>query len=163
MPSDDTPQIPELPDAIERLVAAENIEELTQELHASARRLTGAHGIALVLRDGDQCHYVDEDAIGPLWKGQKFPMSACVSGWSMLKRETVCISDVRLDNRVPLDIYDETFVQSLVVTPTGTEAPVGALGAYWDHVYAAPPNVVEVVEDLARAVGFSIRRMRANP
>jgi len=163
MSSENESPLPELPDAIEKLVAAENIEELTRELHSSVRRLTGAHGIALVLRDGDLCHYIDEDAIGSLWKGLKFPMSACISGWSMLKQETVCIPDIRLDTRVPQDLYEDTFVQSLVMTPTGTEPPVGALGAYWGHIYKAPPNVVTVVEELARAVGFSIKRMQSNP
>jgi len=28
--------------------------------------------------------YADEDAIGPLWKGQRFPMDHCISGWAMV-------------------------------------------------------------------------------
>ena len=31
------------------------------------------------LREG---RYADEDAIGKLWKGQRFPMSTCISGWA---------------------------------------------------------------------------------
>ena len=89
---------------LERFNEAENIEEIEQILHESVRRLIGAHGVALVLRDGDYRHYVDEDAIGPLWNGQRFPMDACISGWSMLKRQTVCIADIRLDRRIPHDL-----------------------------------------------------------
>jgi hypothetical protein len=62
----------DLPGTLERLNRTARIEQIEQILRESARRLIGAHGIALVLRDGDFCHYVDEDAIGPLWKGQKF-------------------------------------------------------------------------------------------
>ena len=78
---------------LEQLNEAENLERIERIHHESGRRLIGAHGVALVLRDGDFCHYVDEDAIGPLWKGQRFPMAACISGWSMLKQQTVCIAD----------------------------------------------------------------------
>ena len=35
----------------------------------------------------NHCYYADEDAISPLWKGQRFPMSACISGWAMLNRQ----------------------------------------------------------------------------
>ncbi len=41
----------------------------------AARELTGADGATFVLRDADKCFYADEDAIAPLWKGQRFPMS----------------------------------------------------------------------------------------
>lgn len=30
----------------------------------------------------DLCFYPDENAIGPLWKRLRFPMSACISGMS---------------------------------------------------------------------------------
>ena len=43
-------------------------------------KLVGADGATFVLRDGDCCYYVDEDAISPLWKGQRFPLEACISG-----------------------------------------------------------------------------------
>jgi len=146
---------------LERLNEADTIEQIEQILHESARRLIGAHGVALILRDGDFCHYVDEDAIGPLWKGQRFTMAACISGWSMLKRQTVCIADIRLDRRVPHDLYENTFVRSLVMTPVATDPPVGALGAYWGHVYTAPPEEVTTVEALAKGIGAAIKRVRS--
>ena len=101
----------------ERLGKAETIEEIARALRDDGRGAIGADGIALILRDGDLCHYFEEDAIGPLWKGQKFPMGACISGWAMLKRQTVCIADIRLDKRIPYDLYENTFVRSLVMAP----------------------------------------------
>jgi GAF domain-containing protein len=153
----------ELSHTVERLRAAETINDVTQALRSYARRVTGAHGVALIVRDGDFCHYVDEDAIGPLWKGQRFPMAACISGWSMLKRQTVCISDITVDRRIPQNLYENTFVRSLVMTPAGNP-PVAALGAYWGHVYTAPPDEVSRVEALAQATGAAIKRIRGlNP
>jgi hypothetical protein len=38
------------------------------------------------IRDGDHCYYADENAISPLWKGRRFPLSACISGWVMLNK-----------------------------------------------------------------------------
>src|SRR5262249_56843927 len=54
-------------------------------------------------------------AIAPLWKGQRFPMSACISGWSMLNRCPAVISDIYADSRIPHDAYRPTFVKSLVM------------------------------------------------
>src|ERR1700761_6027416 len=99
----------DLPGTIERLAASETFDDIAKVLRESARRLTGAHGVALILRDGDFCHYVDEDAIGPLWKGQRFPMAACISGWAMLKRQTVRIPDISVDRRIPRNLYEDTF------------------------------------------------------
>src|SRR5262249_27351111 len=56
-------------------------------VRSAARELTGADGATFVLREGDLCYYADEDAIAPLWKGRRFPASACISGWTMLHRE----------------------------------------------------------------------------
>src|SRR5262245_15340722 len=44
----------------------------------AARELTGADGVTIVLRSGNDCYYADEDAIAPLWKGRRFPLEACV-------------------------------------------------------------------------------------
>ena len=66
-----------------------------------------------------------------MWKGQRFPISACISGWSMLHGQTVAIEDVFTDPRIPHDAYRRTFVKSLIMTPIMAPAPVAAIGAYW--------------------------------
>src|SRR5258706_2837414 len=75
-----------------------------------ARQLTGADGVTSVLREGDKVFYADEDAIGPLWKGQRFPATACISGWAINHREVVVIEDIYVDDRIPHDAYRPTFV-----------------------------------------------------
>jgi hypothetical protein len=149
-----------LRDTTERLDNVGTIEEIAHILRDCGRELIGADGIAPVLRDGDLCHYFEEDAIGPLWKGQKFPMGACISGWAMLKRQTVCIADIRMDKRIPYDLYENTFVRSLVMAPAEKNPPVAALGAYWSWAHVASADEVAAVEALAEAVGAAIVRVR---
>src|ERR1700684_3436860 len=79
--------------SLQELSLAQNAETVQRIARTAARRLTGADGATFVLRDGDQCFYVDEDAIEPLWKGQRFPLEACISGWAMLNRQHVVIED----------------------------------------------------------------------
>jgi hypothetical protein len=60
-----------------------------------------ADGVTFLLRDGAYCRYVDEDAIAPLWKGQRFPMSECISGWVIRHGHSVAIPDTYRDDRIP--------------------------------------------------------------
>lgn len=141
---------------IEKLSAARTLNEVAEIVRLAARAISGADGVTFVLRDGDMCHYVDEDAISPLWKGQKFPMSACISGWAMLNKRTAVIPDIYVDSRIPHDVYRPTFVKSLIMVPVRVEDPLAAIGAYWaDHHL---PNTAEVIllESLARATAISL-------
>src|SRR3569832_1787944 len=117
--------------ARERLAAARSLDEVSAVVRSTARGVASADGVTFVLRDGDRCHYVEEDAVGPLWKGQKFPMSACISGWCMLNGETAALTDIYLAPRIPQDASRPTFVKSLVMTPVGCVGSVVAFGAFW--------------------------------
>ena len=55
-----------LSEAMERIQAAESREEVIDSVRDAAGGLCGADGVTVVLRTGDECHYVAEDAIGPL-------------------------------------------------------------------------------------------------
>lgn len=145
--------------AIERLAGARSRDDVIETLRATARRVAGADGISIVLRDGGKCFYVEEDAIGPLWKGSKFPMETCISGWAMSHDETVMIPDIFLDDRIPHAIYRQTFVKSLVMTPIGRGEPIAALGAYWARNYTAPKEVIETLEALARAAATALENV----
>src|SRR5271154_768979 len=87
----------------DQLEEAQTREAVIEVVRATARMVFRADGVCFVLREGDLCHYVEEDAIGPLWKGQRFPLSACISGWSMLNAQTAVIEDVFADPRIPHD------------------------------------------------------------
>lgn len=92
------------------IAQAQNNLELMHIARTAARALTGADGATLILREGDQCRYADEDAIGPLWKGRCFPLTNCISGWAMLHDEAVIIDDIYTYARIPHEAYRPTFV-----------------------------------------------------
>ncbi|MBM3982110.1 MAG: GAF domain-containing protein [Planctomycetes bacterium] len=154
-------RVTDLIDVIQRLSQARDIATVQDIVRTAARRLTGADGATFVLCDGDRCHYVDEDAIGPLWKGQKFPMSACVSGWSMLNRQTAVIPDVFADSRVPHSAYRATFVKSMVMVPVraGPE-PLGAIGTYWADQRTPTEDEVRLLEALAGTTAVALENVR---
>ncbi|MFT3916476.1 MAG: GAF domain-containing sensor histidine kinase [Anaeromyxobacteraceae bacterium] len=131
------------------IAGAHELERLTEIVRRSARALLGADGVTFVLREGGSVHYADEDAIAPLWKGRRFPVDACVSGWAMLHATPVVIPDVFADDRVPHDLYRPTFVRSLVMVPVRPEAPVAAIGAYWAVRRQPTAREVQLLEALA--------------
>ena len=63
-----------------KLSVVETFEDIVETVRSGARTALSADGVTFVLRDNGFCHYVEEDAIGPLWKGQRFPMDTCISG-----------------------------------------------------------------------------------
>lgn len=154
-----SPVMTRLVAAIQELSQARTIERVRDIVRHAARELTGADGATFVLRDHGQCHYVDEDAIAPLWKGQRFPMTSCISGWSMLHGEPVVIEDVFQDNRIPHDAYRKTFVQSLVMVPIRPANPVGAIGTYWSGKRKASQAEVEVLQALANTTAVALENV----
>lgn len=139
------------------IVRSSTETEIIASIRESARSLIGCDGIAVIRREGDLCHYLEEDAIGALWKGQKFPMVACVSGWSMLNRQTVVIPDIAFDDRIPYELYQSTFVCAMAMAPIEVDEAIGSLGAYWAQTYEPSTWEVEILEALASAAGSAFR------
>lgn len=146
--------------AVQDLSHARTVEEVREIVRHAARELTHADGATFVLREDDRCHYVDEDAIAPLWKGQRFPMEACVSGWAMRHGQSVVIADVFDDPRVPVDAYRRTFVKSLVMVPIRATEPIGAIGNYWSQPHHATVEEVQVLEALAATTAVAMENVR---
>jgi GAF domain-containing protein len=159
--SKDDPRWKLLEAARDQLAAAPSQDAIIAVVRGAARNVVSADGVTFVLRDDSNCHYVEEDAIGPLWKGQKFPMTSCISGWAMVNNKTAVIPDIFLDDRIPHDVYRKTFVRSLVMAPVGFDTPVAAIGAYWRDKPVITPREVEAVEIIARMISEAIRRTRA--
>ena len=84
-----------------------------------------------VLRQGGHCYYADEDAIGPLWKGLRFPLDQCISGWVMTRGIPAAIPDIFVDPRIPQEAYRPTFVKSLLMVPVRPPDAQAAIGLYW--------------------------------
>jgi signal transduction histidine kinase len=141
---------------VQRLSQARTLEAITAVVRRAARELTNADGATFVLRDQNLCYYADEDAISPLWKGQRFPMSACISGWAMLNRQSAIIEDIYADPRIPHDAYRPTFVKSLVMMPIRTMEPIGAIGVYWASRHRATAEEVNLLQALADSASVAM-------
>jgi signal transduction histidine kinase len=145
--------------AIKELSLARDLPTITGIVRTVARELTGADGATFVLRDSGCCFYVDEDAIEPLWKGRRFPLEACISGWSMLHRQPVRIEDIYVDARIPHDAYRPTFVKSLVMVPIRTTSPIGAIGNYWATPRRANDDEVKLLQALADSTSIAMENV----
>ena len=139
-----------------RLTAAQSRAQAIETIRATARAICGSDGITIVLREGDICHYVEEDAIAPLWKGQRFALNACISGWSMQNAQTAVIEDVFADPRIPHDAYRPTFVKSLIMTPIGEGRPVAAIGAYWQEKRNFSDSEIATIKTLSLIIGKAL-------
>ena len=146
--------------AVQELSLARDLETIMSVVRRAARALTGADGATFILRDGDQCHYADEDAIAPLWKGRRFPMSACISGWAMLNREPAVIRDIYRDDRIPHEAYRPTFVKSLVMVPIRTLDPIGAIGNYWARTRQPSQQEVKLLQALADTPAVALENVQ---
>ena len=154
------PQSAGVVDFLLHLSFARTLDQIGEVIRERLRGMVGADGIAFILRDEDRCHYFDEDAVGPLWKGQKFPMTNCVSGWAMLNRQSVVIEDIYADSRVPHEAYRPTFVKSLAMVPIRPESPLGAIGAYWSINRRASDEELALMQTIVNATALAIENAR---
>lgn len=138
---------------------ANSLVTVTETVAEAARALSGADGATFVLRDGDKCYYVDENAIAPLWKGRRFPAESCISGWSMIHREVVVIRDIYVDARIPHDAYRPTFVKSLCMVPIRAENPIGAIGNYWAAEHWPTDEEIKLLQVLANSSAVALENL----
>ncbi len=149
-----------LVEVVQELSLARDLASIMRIVRTAARQITGADGATFVLRDGDKCFYAEEDAISPLWKGQRFPMSRCISGWVMLNRRSVMIEDIYADPRIPAEAYRPTFVKSLAMVPIRPESPIGAIGIYWAKTYQPHTQELSLLEALANTTSVAMENVR---
>jgi K+-sensing histidine kinase KdpD len=149
-----------LVEVVQKLSLARELQDIVDIVRVAARQLTGADGATFVLRDGDKCYYVDEDAISPLWKGQRFPLEACISGWAMLNSKSTVIPDIYKDPRIPHAAYQPTFVHSLAMVPIRSTAPIGAIGNYWARQHECTPEQLALLEALANTTAVAMENVQ---
>lgn len=145
--------------AVQELSLARSLPEVQRIVRTAARELTGCDGATFVLRDNGKCFYADEDAIAPLWKGSRFPMEICISGWAMLNREAAVIPDIYKDSRIPHEAYRPTFVKSLVMVPIRKLDPIGAIGNYWAYERQPSDREVSLLQALADSASIAMENV----
>lgn len=148
-----------LMDVILKLSRSRSVEGIVDIVRHAARKLTGADGATFILKDQDKCYYVDEDAIGPLWKGKRFPLEDCISGWTMLNKRHTVIRDIYKDPRIPINAYRATFVKSLVMVPINIDSPIGAIGNYWAQEHEATEDEVGILTFLAEVTSVAVQNV----
>lgn len=144
---------------VQELSLARDLQRIMTIVRTAAREITGADGATFVLRDNGRCFYADEDAISPLWKGMRFPMTQCISGWVMLNCQPTVIPDIYQDPRIPADAYRPTFVKSLVMVPIRAADPIGAIGNYWATPHRATDMEVSLLQSLANTTAVAMENV----
>lgn len=155
---------PAAPDGLSRqliatvasLSAARDLDTVMRLTTRAGRDLLGCDGVSFVLRDGGLCHYAEEDALEPLWKGRRFPQEECISGVALRERRLVVVDDVAADPRLPVGLYRPTFVRSLAVAPVREDDPVAVLGAYWGRRHQPTPAELELLQALSNAAALAL-------
>jgi len=145
---------------VQELSKARSVDTLADIVRNAARDLTSADGATFVLRDGDQCYYAEENAISPLWKGLRFPMSNCISGWVMMHAEPVVIEDIYADARIPAEAYRPTFVKSMLMVPIRRDAPMGAIGNYWATRRVPSHEEMTILQALADTTSVAMENVQ---
>jgi hypothetical protein len=148
-----------LEEARRSLASAGSIDDIVRALTVSARAIAEADGITVIRRIGDEVEYVSEDAIAPLWTGQAFPLRSCISGMAIVDRAPGIIPDIRVDARVPLNLYLSTFVRSMAMFPIGRGEPTMAMGAYWKVARPIAHAAVERMSEVALYAADAITRI----
>lgn len=144
---------------VQALANARDVNTVIRISRDAARELLDADGATFVLREGDKCYYADETAISPLWKGKRFPMHLCVSGWVMSNRKAAIIEDIYADSRVPHEAYRQTFVQSMAMVPIRRDDPIGAIGAYWALPHKPSEEEMLVLQALADTTSVAMENV----
>ncbi len=146
--------------AVQELSLARDLPTIQRIVRKAARELTNCDGATFVLRDDGFCYYADEDAIAPLWKGKRFPMDICVSGWAMIHRRPAVIPDIYQDPRIPYEAYKPTFVKSLVMVPIRSLDPIGSIGNYWASAHQPTEEEIELLQSLADSTATAMENVR---
>lgn len=151
-----------LVEVIQKLSLAREMEAIMQIVRTSARNILSADGATFILKDQEFSFYADEDAIAPLWKGKRFPLKNCISGWVMLNKQAVSIDDVFTDERIPVSEYKTTFVKSLVMAPIRKLNPIGAIGVYWADSHHAEEEEIKLIQLLADSTSMAIENLNTH-
>ncbi len=145
-----------LASATRQFSASLQLQELLPTICRVAREIAEADGATFVRREGDYIFYAEEDACEPLWKGRRFPIAACISGWAILQHKPAVVEDIYSDHRLPIEAYQSTFVKSLVMVPIRAHDPLGAIGVYWTKQRKADDREVALLEALADAAQIAL-------
>jgi signal transduction histidine kinase/ActR/RegA family two-component response regulator len=153
-------QLEQVLHAVGELSRARSIERIAELLCRAARSLTGSDGAAVALREGPAWRYLEENAVGPLWKGQRFELSDDVVGFVTAQRQCAFIEDIHADERFSLERFRSTFVVSTLVVPLGSDDPIGTVEAFWATAHRGSAEEASLVQAIADAASVALENIR---
>jgi diguanylate cyclase (GGDEF)-like protein len=149
-------------DIIGNVTHIDNFSNFQSFLKNAARQLTSSDSASIILRQGENCFYLDEDSDQPLWKGMSFPLSACISGWCILNAETVSVENIFKDERIPTALYEDKNIQSLLVVPIENSNVIGAISVYWNEIHIPSRSEIMQLEALANVSSLVFELMKSH-
>ena len=135
-------------------------QDVQRAVRRAARRLTAADDAILVLRDGEECFAVDEDAVEPAWKGEPYRLDGCISGWSVFSGQPAAIEDVDADDRIPREACRQTDVKSLLLVPIVARESLGAIRMIWARRHLPTESETALVRALAASAAVALEHVR---
>ncbi|WP_353931975.1 diguanylate cyclase [Okeanomitos corallinicola TIOX110] len=144
----------------QNLCLAHSLEEITKIVLLAVRELTHSDGATFAILDNGFSYYVDENAITPVLKGQRFPVNLDISGWVMMNRKTRIIENILNEQQVYIHVYKHNFIESMTVVPICSEKPVGAIGAYWSNHHQGTTEELEILELLAKSTAVAVENLQ---
>ena len=141
--------------ATHALLHARNFDGVMNVLLPIGRKITEADGITFILEEGDLYFYAGEDSIRPLWKGSRIAADQCIERLSIRNKKVMHVEDIYRDDRIPLKIYQSTFVKSLTAVPVGDPHPIGAMAIYWSDTHSSSEDEVALLRSLA-AIAYAV-------
>ncbi|MGQ5521801.1 sensor histidine kinase [Chitinimonas sp. PSY-7] len=133
----------------EQIAQARRQDEVLSLVLSAVRNLALADGATFIMRDGDQSYYAEEDAIAPMWLGQRQLFTSCMGGQAMMQARQIIVPDIYADPKVQHAHYRPTFARSLVMTPILQASPQAAIGAYWAQPYTPDAETLLLLQHLA--------------
>ncbi|WP_254449610.1 GAF domain-containing protein [Anabaena sp. UHCC 0253] len=131
------------------LFQARSLNKIMEIALVAARKITESDGATFVLLDHGFCYYAEENAIAPLWKGQRVPLNHSIAGWVMLNCQPVIIADVYSDDRLIRNFYETTFVKSMMMVSLCSQKPMGSIGTYWQNYHEPSIETLRLLQTLA--------------
>lgn len=146
---------------IQELSLADDLEKIMVIVKNAACELSLADGVFFVLREGDNCRfYRSENTINFLAKGNKIPLSNCISGVSISNRSYIFVEDIHQDERVKGDFYKNTFIKSLLVVPIKVTNPIGTIECYWTNKHKPTIEQIKLTQALADITAITIENIQ---
>ncbi|ACB94018.1 PAS domain-containing protein [Beijerinckia indica] len=147
-----------LADVLSAIAAVQEPRAVMKLVCRAGCALVGADGASFILREGDFCHYAEQEGLGPLWQGLRFTLRECLAGSVLAEGVPAIIPDVRRDDRAAL--YHMTGVESLMMIPLGAglqpEPRLGTIGIYWACKREPTEAEIHACELLAQAAARTL-------